>query len=64
MAVVDAEQLAEEYEAEKPGRRLSGVPALIVNVACAGLSVYAIYWVLNPVPAQYLSTSQARAACS
>ena len=57
MAVVDAEQLAEEYEAEKPGRRLSGVPALIVNVGCAGLSVYAIYWVLNPVPAQRYRTS-------
>jgi TRAP transporter 4TM/12TM fusion protein len=57
MAVVDAEQLAEEYEAEKPGRRLHGVPALIVTVACAALSVYAIYWVLNPVPAQRYRTS-------
>ena len=54
---VDAEKLAEEYEAEKPGRRLYGIPALIVTVACAALSVYAIYWVLNPVPAQRYRTS-------
>ncbi len=57
MAVVDAAQLAEEYEAEKPGRRLYGIPALIVTVACAALSVYAVYWVLNPVPAQRYRTS-------
>ena len=29
----------------------------IVLVACAGLSLYAIYWVLNPVPAQRYRTS-------
>ena len=30
---------------------------LIVKVACAGLSLYAVYWVFNPVPAQRYRTS-------
>ena len=57
MAVADVEKLAEEYEAEKPGRRLGPIHEKIVTVACAGLSSYAIYWVLNPVPAQRYRTS-------
>jgi TRAP transporter 4TM/12TM fusion protein len=57
VAVVDAERLADEYEAEKPGRRLYGISALIVTVACAALSVYAVYWVLDPIPAQRYRTS-------
>ena len=54
---IDVEKLAEEYEAEKPGRRLDPIHEKIVQVACAGLSCYAIYWVLNPVPAQRYRTS-------
>ena len=57
VATPDVERLAEEYEAEKPGRRLDPVHEKIVLVACAGLSLYAIYWVLNPVPAQRYRTS-------
>ena len=57
MAVADAEKLAEEYEAEKPGRRLCGITARFVTVVCALLSAYAIYWVLDPQPAQRYRTS-------
>ena len=54
---IDVDKLAEDYEAEKPGRRLGPIHDMIVQVACAGLSLYAIYWVLNPVPAQRYRTS-------
>jgi len=57
VATPDVERLAEQFEAEKPGRRLGGVPAAIVTAACVGLSLYAIYWVFNPVPAQRYRTS-------
>ena len=57
VATPDAQKLAEEHEAEKPGRRLGPVHEMIVKVACAGLSLYAIYWVFNPVPAQRYRTS-------
>jgi TRAP transporter 4TM/12TM fusion protein len=46
------ERLLEEYEAERPGRRLSGFAATVVSVLGAGLVLYAIYWVLNPIGAQ------------
>ena len=57
VSTVDAEKLAEDFEAEKPGRHLGPITEKIVMVACAGLSLYAIYWVLNPVPAQRYRTS-------
>ncbi len=57
VATTDVDKLAEEYEAEKPGRRLDPIHEKIVLVACAALSCYAIYWVLNPVPAQRYRTS-------
>ena len=60
MAVADARTSTgspRSYEAEKPGRRLDPIHEKIVLVACAGLSLYAIYWVLNPVPAQRYRTS-------
>jgi TRAP transporter 4TM/12TM fusion protein len=57
VATTDVERLAEEYEAEKPGRRLDPLHEKIVLVTCALLSCYAIYWVLNPVPAQRYRTS-------
>jgi TRAP transporter 4TM/12TM fusion protein len=46
------ERLLEEYEAERPGRRLHGFAAGVVSVLGAGLVLFAIYWVLNPIAAQ------------
>jgi TRAP transporter 4TM/12TM fusion protein len=46
------ERLLEEYEAERPGRKLTGFAALVVDVLGAGLVLFAIYWVLNPIGAQ------------
>jgi TRAP transporter 4TM/12TM fusion protein len=49
---VDEEALLAEFEAEKPARRLSGWPLRVVQVLGAGLSLYGLYWVFNPMPAQ------------
>ena len=49
--------LVEEYEAERPARKLDGWIRRLVQVLAAGLLVYALYWVLNPVPAQIYRTS-------
>ena len=38
--------LIAEYDAEKPGRTLSGWPKVVVWALGVGLSLYAIYWVL------------------
>jgi TRAP-type uncharacterized transport system fused permease subunit len=46
------EHLLEEFEGERPGRRLHGVPAVILSLLGAGLSLFAIYWVFNPISAQ------------
>jgi TRAP transporter 4TM/12TM fusion protein len=46
----EAERLRSELEAEKPARKLSGFPAGIVASVGAGLSLYALYWVFNPLP--------------
>src|ERR671912_455296 len=54
---VGADHLIEEFEAEKPARELTGFPKLLLSVAGVGLSCYALYWVLNPVPAQIYRTS-------
>ncbi len=40
-----------------PARLRERSTTKIVLVACAGLSLYAVYWVLNPVPAQRYRTS-------
>jgi TRAP transporter 4TM/12TM fusion protein len=45
------EALLAEYEPEKPARRLSGLPKLLVSAAGVALSCYAIWWVLDPQPA-------------
>src|SRR5918993_1091165 len=47
-----SEVLLAEYEAEKPARHLTGPARLVVSVAGVGLSCYAIWWVLDPKPAQ------------
>ncbi|MDP8971997.1 MAG: TRAP transporter fused permease subunit [Actinomycetota bacterium] len=54
---VGADHLIEEFEAERPARELTGFPKLLLSVAGVGLSCYALYWVLNPVPAQIYRTS-------
>jgi TRAP transporter 4TM/12TM fusion protein len=51
------EELSEEFEAERPGRRLGGVPAFVVAATGVGLSCYALWWVLNPITAQVYRTS-------
>jgi TRAP transporter 4TM/12TM fusion protein len=51
------DHLLEELESEKPARHLSGFPKRLLAVAGALLSLYALYWVLNPVPAQFYRTS-------
>jgi TRAP transporter 4TM/12TM fusion protein len=45
------EDLLEEFEAERPGRKLSGLPAVVVAVVGGALSVFAISWVLSPLEA-------------
>jgi TRAP-type uncharacterized transport system fused permease subunit len=56
-AKVSLEELTEEYESERPGPRLAGIPALIVAAAGVGLSCYALWWVLNPISAQEYRTT-------
>jgi TRAP transporter 4TM/12TM fusion protein len=46
------EHLLDEFEGERPGRRLHGTPALIFSVLGGGLSLFAIYWVFQPLSAQ------------
>ena len=54
---IDEEALLAEFEAEKPARVLSGIPLMITTVFGIGLSLYALYWVFNPMPRQvYLPT--------
>jgi TRAP transporter 4TM/12TM fusion protein len=54
---IDEEALLAEFEAEKPARRLVGIPYMITTVFAIGLSLYALYWVFNPMPRQvYLPT--------
>ena len=38
--------------AEKPGRHLTGAAAAVVGVLGAGLSLFAVYWVIHPISAQ------------
>jgi TRAP transporter 4TM/12TM fusion protein len=49
--------LIEELEGEKPARKLTGLPRTVVNLLGLGLSSYALYWVLNPLPAQVYRTT-------
>jgi TRAP transporter 4TM/12TM fusion protein len=49
---VDEEALLAEFEAEKPARKLTGIPGWIVSTVGVGLSLYALYWVFNPMPRQ------------
>jgi TRAP transporter 4TM/12TM fusion protein len=56
-AKVSTEELTEEFESERPGRHLGGIPAFIVAAAGVGLSCYALWWVLNPISAQEYRTT-------
>jgi TRAP transporter 4TM/12TM fusion protein len=47
-----AAEVLEQFEAEAATRGLSGVPRRIVTVLAAGLSLYAIYWVVAIIEAQ------------
>ncbi|EMY34164.1 TRAP transporter, 4TM/12TM fusion protein [Arthrobacter crystallopoietes BAB-32] len=50
---IDEEALIAEFEAEKPARHLSGKPKLIVQVMGVALSLFALYWVFNPMATQF-----------
>ena len=49
--VTNDDDLLEEFESERPGRHLSGITGAVVAVGCAGLSIFAISWVVNPLEA-------------
>jgi len=49
---IDEDALLAEYEAEKPARRLAGVPLRVVQVMGIGLSLYGLWWVFNPLTKQ------------
>jgi TRAP-type uncharacterized transport system fused permease subunit len=51
------EVLSAEFEAERPARRLFGVPKLLISAAAVAVSLYALYWVFRPQPAQPYRTS-------
>jgi TRAP-type uncharacterized transport system fused permease subunit len=46
------EHLLDEFEGERPGRRLHGFPATVLSVLGGGLSLFALYWVFQPMSAQ------------
>ncbi|MDQ3937332.1 MAG: TRAP transporter fused permease subunit, partial [Chloroflexota bacterium] len=55
-APVDQEAILAEFESERPARKLSGWPQLVVKGFAAVLTLLAVYWVLNPITRQlYLS---------
>jgi len=49
---VDRDALLAEYEAERPARRMSGLPQRIVQTMGVALSLLGLWWVFNPIPAQ------------
>ena len=51
--MIDEEALIAEFEAEKPARHLSGIPAAVVKTICVAMSLFALYWVFNPMPTQF-----------
>ena len=58
-AVTDqrAAELLEEFEGEAPARKLEGRTKWVVAALAAGLSLYAIYWVVGIVEPQVYRTS-------
>ncbi|HUG48672.1 MAG TPA: TRAP transporter fused permease subunit [Candidatus Limnocylindria bacterium] len=51
-AEIDEAALLAEYESERPARKLSGWPDLVVKLSAAALSLLALYWVFNPITRQ------------
>ncbi len=49
---IDEAAILAEFEAERPARRLSGWPRLVVQVMGVGLSLLALWWVFNPIARQ------------
>ncbi len=49
--------LRDDPDAEVPTRKLSGIPARLVTVLAAGLSLYALYWVVGIVQPQIYRVS-------
>ncbi len=49
---IDESALLAEYEAEKPARALTGMPKMLAVAAGAGLSLFGLYWVFNPLAKQ------------
>lgn len=49
---IDEEALIAEFEAEKPARKLTGIPSIIVKAIGVALSLFALYWVFNPMATQ------------
>jgi TRAP transporter 4TM/12TM fusion protein len=48
----DEQALLAEYEAEKPARRLSGFPRLVVQATGVGLALFGLVWVFRPMATQ------------
>jgi len=48
----DQAAILAEYEAEKPARRLSGLPLRAVQAIGIALSLYSLWWVFRPIPTQ------------
>ena len=46
-----------EFEAERPARQLTGLPKLVVSTAAVAVSLYALFWVVRPQPAQPYRTT-------
>ena len=47
-----SKHLLDEFEAERPGRDLTGFPARLVAILGAGLALFAIFWVFVPLAPQ------------
>lgn len=50
--VIDQEALIAEFDAEKPQRKLSGLPHRIVQVMAVALALLGLWWVFNPISKQ------------
>jgi len=49
---VDQEALIAEFEAEKPARKLAGIPFVVVQLLGAGLALLGLWWVFFPISKQ------------
>jgi len=52
VSVVDQDALLAEYEAEKPARKLTGIPFGVVQVLGAALAALGLWWVFSPISKQ------------